>query len=139
MWVFRCGMSTIRISWWVCMSMTATRPANSQLNTAILPSGVKSPWSMPVQSGYCTRSTSCQVTGSYQIRLRSASATEIAYLPSGVKYMLYGSATGIVSPGLPGDRVDPADHVADIVGRVQRGHVVATARRAAPPCRPGTC
>ncbi len=83
------------------MSTTATRPANSQLNTAILPSGVKSPWSSPWQSGNCTRSTSCQVTGSYQIRLRSSSATEIAYLPSGVKYMLYGSATGIVSPGCP--------------------------------------
>src|SRR6478672_10029896 len=94
MWVSRCGMSTIRISWWDCMSTTATRPASSQLNTATLPSGVKSPWSSPWQSGYCTRSTSCQVTGSYQIRLRRSSATEIAYLPSGVKYMLYGSATG---------------------------------------------
>jgi hypothetical protein len=30
-----------------------------------------------------------------------ASATTIAYLPSGVQYMLYGSSTGIVLPGLP--------------------------------------
>src|SRR5215831_14149062 len=31
----------------------------------------------------------------------SASATTIAFLPSGVKYRLYGSATGTGGPGLP--------------------------------------
>ena len=40
--VFRCGMSIIRRSRCAATSTTATRPANSQVNTAVRPSAVKS-------------------------------------------------------------------------------------------------
>ena len=50
-----------------------------------------------------SRSDCCSaiVSGSRKSRRLCASATTIAYLPSGVKYMLYGSSTGIGGPGLP--------------------------------------
>src|SRR5260370_4740656 len=56
---------------------------------------------MPRQPG--VRSESCRtiVCGSRKSNRWSASATTIADLPSGVKYMLYGSSTGIDAPGLP--------------------------------------
>jgi hypothetical protein len=41
------------------------------------------------------------VCGSRKSRRLSASATTIADLPSGEKYMLYGSSTSIGVPGLP--------------------------------------
>src|SRR5437763_8387627 len=56
---------------------------------------------MPAQAGAGVMSFCCQVCGSYQTSWRRASATEIAYVPSGVKYMLYGSITGIGAPGRP--------------------------------------
>ena len=62
--VFRCGMSTMRSSRCAATSTTATRPANSQVNTAVRPSGVKSAWSMPAQSGVGSVSCTAQVCGS---------------------------------------------------------------------------
>ena len=50
----------------------------------------------------------------------SRSATTIAYRPSGVKYMLYGSSTGIGLPGLAGARIDRRQAVADVVRHVER-------------------
>ena len=44
--------------------------------------------------------------------------------PSGVKYMLYGSSTGIGLPGLAGARVDRGQAVADVVRDVERLQVV---------------
>ncbi len=57
-------------------------------------------WSMPLQSTF-TDFTSANVCGSRKSSRCRASATTIAYFPSGVKYMLYGSSTGISAPGLP--------------------------------------
>src|SRR5437016_2066940 len=56
----------------------------------------------------------------------SASATTTAYLPSGVKYMLYGSSTGTGAPGLPvagsiGVRLLPWSLVTQSVRRSQDG------------------
>ena len=62
--VCRSGMSTVRSTFRAATSTTATRPSNSQVNTAVRPSGVKSAWSMPPHCGtgsvLCTR----QVCGS---------------------------------------------------------------------------
>ena len=57
-------MSIIRSSRCAATSTTATRPANSQVNTAVRPSGVKSAWSMPAQSGIGSASCTCQLCGS---------------------------------------------------------------------------
>ena len=48
------------------------------------------------------------------------SATTIANLPSGVKYRLYGSATGIGAAGLRRPRIDRRERVALVVQHVQR-------------------
>ena len=101
MWVCRTGMGMTRSSWWEATSTTAMAPANSQLNTAVRPSAEKSPWSMPAHAGAGVMSCWTQLCGSYQTSSRLASATAIAYWPSGVKYMLYGSTTGICRPGSP--------------------------------------
>ena len=65
------------------------------------PSIEKSAWLMPGQPGVSIEYCSCIVFGSRKSSRLRASATTIADLPSGVKYMLYGSSTGIGLPGLP--------------------------------------
>ena len=72
-------------------------------------------WSTPWQ-GTASERRSANVCGSRKSRRASRSATTIAYRPSGVKYMLYGSVTGIRFPGLPvrgsiGVRLFPASFV----------------------------
>src|SRR5580700_4634149 len=57
-------------------------------------------WSTPRQ-GTGTDSTMLIVRASRKSSRRMASATTMAYLPSGVKYMLYGSLTLIVSSLCP--------------------------------------
>ena len=44
---------------------------------------------------------SAKVCGSRKSRFCLASATTMAYCPSGVKYMLYGSSTPMFGPGGP--------------------------------------
>src|SRR5664279_6578745 len=56
---------------------------------------------MPLQSGVGSDDFSAIVCGSRKSSRLCASATTIASLPSGVKYMLYGSSTVIGLPGLP--------------------------------------
>jgi hypothetical protein len=64
------------------------------------PSGEKSTWLMPSQvTGTVLRT--CMVCGSRKTICLCASAITIANLPSGVKYRLYGSSTGIGVPILP--------------------------------------
>ena len=62
--VCRVGMSIMRRTRRATRSITATRPANSQVNTAVRPSGVKSAWSMPAQSGVASVCWTAQVCGS---------------------------------------------------------------------------
>src|SRR5450759_2959468 len=61
----------------------------------------KSAWFTPAQFGVGIEYCSAMLCGSRKSSRFSASATTIADLPSGVKYMLYGSGTGIDSPGRP--------------------------------------
>ena len=63
------------------------------------------------------------------------SATTIASRPSGVKYMLYGSSTGIVRVGLPVRGIDLGERVARVVRDVQVLQVVRRERRAAAALR----
>src|SRR5262249_24403764 len=56
---------------------------------------------MPAQPGAASELCSAIVFGSRKSSRLSASATTIADLPSGVKYMLYGSSTATGGPGLP--------------------------------------
>ena len=79
----------------------ATVPANSQVKIANLPSIEKSAWLMPAHCGTAIEYCSFIVTGSRKSSRFSASATMIADLPSGEKYMLYGSSTAIALPGFP--------------------------------------
>ena len=76
-------------------------------------------WSTP-EHGTCSEWCSLNVCASRKSSRWSRSATTIAYRPSGVKYMLYGSSTGIVRPGLAGARVDRRERVAAVVRDVQR-------------------
>ena len=62
--------------------------------------------------------------GSRKSRRCRRSATTIANRPSGVKYRLYGSSTGIGRPGTAGARVDRCEAVAEVVVHVQRPQVV---------------
>src|SRR3954471_21683758 len=55
---------------------------------------------MPAHCGVANDDFSAIVTGSRKSSRLYASATTIASLPSGVKYMLYGSSTAIDLPGL---------------------------------------
>src|SRR3954466_4882145 len=55
---------------------------------------------MPRQA-VCTDCTSFIVEGSRKSSRSRRSATMIAYFPSGVKYMLYGSSTCTGEPSLP--------------------------------------
>src|SRR5260370_33364397 len=65
------------------------------------PSMEKSAWFTPEQFGVAIEYCSAMVCGSRKSRRRSASATTIADLPSGEKYMLYGSGTGTDGTGRP--------------------------------------
>ena len=65
------------------------------------PSMEKSAWLMPLHWGTSIEYCIAIVWGSRKSSRLSASATTIADLPSGVKYMLYGSSTMMVLPGLP--------------------------------------
>src|SRR5450631_134844 len=56
---------------------------------------------MPAQRGVAIEYCSFMVCGSRKSRRFNDSATMIADLPSGEKYMLYGSSTGSGVPGLP--------------------------------------
>src|SRR5687768_10394958 len=56
---------------------------------------------MPAHWGAAIEYCSLKVFGSRKSSRFIASATTIADLPSGEKYMLYGSSTGIAVPGLP--------------------------------------
>src|SRR5205085_10249952 len=58
----------------------------------------KSAWLMPAQPGVAIEYCICMVCGSRKSRRFLASATTMADLPSGVKYMLYGSSTGTAGP-----------------------------------------
>src|SRR6476620_5035699 len=79
------------------MLILTSLPLNSQVNTAYDRSAEKSAWLMPLQST-CVLFCSAIVWGSRKSSRCSASATTIAALPSGVKYMLYGSCTGTFGP-----------------------------------------
>ena len=57
-------------------------------------------WSTP-RHGTFNALCSLNVCGSRKSSRANRSATTIAYFPSGVKYMLYGSVTGIGVPGVP--------------------------------------
>jgi hypothetical protein len=83
------------------MSILTSVPANSQVKIANLPSIEKSAWLTPGQPGTSIEYCIAIVCGSRKSRRLRASATTIADLPSGVKYMLYGSSTMIDLPGLP--------------------------------------
>src|SRR3954464_1822744 len=61
----------------------------------------KSAWLIPAHCGAGIEYCSCIVFGSRKSSRFIASATTIADLPSGEKYMLYGSSTGTDAPGLP--------------------------------------
>src|SRR6185503_12925244 len=82
-------------------SILARLFANSQVKIANLPSMEKSAWLIPAHPGAAIEYCSFIVCGSRKSRRFIASATTIADLPSGEKYMLYGSSTGIAAPGLP--------------------------------------
>src|ERR1700742_3702775 len=82
-------------------SILAMEPSNSHGKNAVLPSMAKSGWLMPPHLGASIEYCSAIVFGSRKSRRWRASATTMADLPSGVKYMLYGSSTGIALPGLP--------------------------------------
>ena len=56
---------------------------------------------MPAHPGTSSELITCIVCGSRKSSRLRASATLIAYLPSGVKYMLYGSSTTTDWPGFP--------------------------------------
>src|SRR5215204_7731982 len=56
---------------------------------------------MPAHFGTSIEYCSCIVPGSRKSSRFIASATTIADLPSGEKYMLYGSSTAIGLPALP--------------------------------------
>src|SRR6185312_1105669 len=56
---------------------------------------------MPPQRGASIEYWRAIVCGSRKSSRLCASATTIALLPSGVKYMLYGSSTSMGLPGLP--------------------------------------
>src|SRR5258708_28907767 len=56
---------------------------------------------MPRQRGVAIEYCNVMVCGSRKSSRFNASATMIADLPSGEKYMLYGSSTGTGAPGLP--------------------------------------
>src|SRR5436305_7824516 len=56
---------------------------------------------MPEQFGASIDCCSAIVCGSRKSRRLCRSATTIAARPSGVKYKLYGSSTGMAVPGLP--------------------------------------
>ncbi len=79
----------------------AIEPSNSQVKKAVLPSMEKSAWLMPPHLGASIWYCIAIVFGSRKSRRWRASATTMADLPSGVKYMLYGSSTGIAVPVLP--------------------------------------
>ena len=84
------------------MSIFTRLPWNSQVKIANLPSMEKSAWLMPAHSGHVERALQLPSSAGRGSRVAcSASATTIADLPSGVKYMLYGSSTAIDAPGLP--------------------------------------
>ena len=61
----------------------------------------KSAWLMPAHVGVGIENASFMVCGSRKSSRLYASATTIAYLPSGDQYRLYGSSTGTDLPGLP--------------------------------------
>ena len=83
------------------MSILTSMPPNSQVKIAKRPSIEKSAWLMPAHCGVASDDLSAIVCGSRKSSRLYASATTIASLPSGVKYMLYGSSTAIALPGLP--------------------------------------
>src|SRR3954466_14628662 len=91
------------------------------------PSAEKSTWLTP-EHVTGTESFTRNVCGSVKFRRFSDSATTMAYRPSGVKYMLYGSATGMFGPsrfpvvGLIGVRLlPPSSFAAYSVLRSQAG------------------
>ena len=86
---------------WFSTSIFAIEPPNSHVNSTYLPSMVKSAWLMPSHPGTSSELMCAIVCGSRKSSRLRASATLIAYLPSGVKYMLYGSSTVTDCPGLP--------------------------------------
>src|SRR4029450_4311450 len=76
-------------------------PVNSQVKTPNPQSIEKSAWLMPPQRGTSSEDCIAIDFGSRKSRRLNASATTMADLPSGEKYMLYGSSTGIALPALP--------------------------------------
>ena len=84
-----------------CAVSTLTRsPENSQLAMKYRPSGEKSTWLTP-EHGTGTVLTTLSVCGSRNTICLCASAITTAYLPSGVKYRLYGSSTATGVPIFP--------------------------------------
>ena len=76
-------------------------PAYSHVKITKRPSMEKSAWLIPAHCGVGSDHWSAMVWGSRKSSRLRASATTTANFPSGVKYMLYGSSTGIALPGLP--------------------------------------
>src|SRR5207245_4415204 len=74
---------------------------NSQDKIVYGPSWESSSWLTPPQLGVLMELLSAMVWGSRRSSRFRDSATTIAALPSGMKYMLYGSSTGMDLPGLP--------------------------------------
>ena len=105
-------------------STTATRPANSQVKTAVRPSAVKSAWSMPPQSGIGSCPCSCP-------GVRVVEDEGLARLGDGDRRAAVGPEVHVVRVDdrdavtvRAGPRVDRRDRVPDVVGRVEHLHVV---------------
>ena len=76
--------STLRLT----RSIFDTAPENSQVNRAYFPSMEKSAWLMPPHAGTGRENFSSIVVTSRKSRRLKASATTMAYFPSGDQYML---------------------------------------------------
>src|SRR5690349_19541133 len=98
------GCAAGRCSWPMtscrAVSTLSRSPENSQLAMKYRPSGEKSTWLTPSQLTFTVFSTA-MVCASRNTIWCAASDITTAYFPSGVKYRLYGSLTGIGAPNFP--------------------------------------
>src|SRR5437867_3776470 len=92
--------ATVPVTFILRVSTRTTIPLYSQLTRRYRPVREKSRWSTPGH-GMDTCLSSRHVCGSRNSIRLSYSATTMAFDPSGVKYRLYGLATGIERPRFP--------------------------------------